>query len=121
MMSSAEIAAKLENIRNKYELPPTVTIKIHTRGLDRDMCDALLCLLAEERDELPFELARYMSWPSNKRAVTARAQVFLRNGFLDFIEKSLATPPADVGAEAESGAGLLPTADGFPASPRVQI
>ena len=125
MMNSAEIDAKLANIRNKYELPPTVTIKIHTKGLDRDMRDAVLCLLAEERDELPFQLARYMSWPSSKRAITARAQVFLRNGYLDFIEKSLAISKTDVTAEEKSGSApgelVSQTVDGFPASPRVQI
>ena len=80
-MDSITKAEKMTRIRDRYELPATVTIKIHTRGLDQDLLDAIRCLLVGNKDELPFDLARYVAWPSHQRAITARAQIFLRNGF----------------------------------------
>ena len=75
-MDSFTRAEKMTRVRDRYELPATVTIKIHTRGLDQDLLDAIRCLLVSNKDELPFDLARYVAWPSHQRAITARAQIF---------------------------------------------
>ena len=67
---------------------------------------------------MPFDLARYVAWPSHQRAITARAQIFLRNGFLDLVEKS---GDDNVARRGATRASLQVDRDGFPADPRVQI
>lgn len=116
-MDNITSTEKMTCIRDRYELPATVTIKISTKGLDQDLLDALRCLLVGNKDELPFDLARYVAWPSHQRAITARAQIFLRNGFLDLVEKSV----DDVPRSGAPRASLQVDRDGFPADPRVQI
>ena len=116
-MDSITRAERMTRIRDRYELPATVTIKIHTRGLDQDLLDAIRCLLVGNKDELPFDLARYVAWPSHQRAITARAQIFLRNGFLDLVEKSV----EDTQRSGATRAPLKVDRDGFPSDPRVQI
>ena len=117
-MDNITSADRMTRIRDRYELPATVTIKISTKGLDQDLLDALRCLLVGNKDELPFDLARYVAWPSHQRAITARAQIFLRNGFLDLVEKS---SNDDVPRRGATRASSQIDRDGFPADPRVQI
>ena len=114
-MNKVDLANRRTQLRNCYELPETLTIKIRTKGLDQDLLDALRCLLVNNRDELPFDLARYMLWPNHQRAVAARAQILLRNGYLDLVEKSCQSD------DEATSRPPLELSDGFPNRPRVQI
>lgn len=116
-MNKVDLANRRARLRNSYELPETLTIKIRTKGLDQDLLDALRCLLVNDREELPFELARYMLWPNHQRAIAARAQILLRNGYLDLVEKSRQPDDGDEKTEQPP----LELSDGFPNRPRVQI
>lgn len=116
-MNSVDLATRRARLRNSYELPETLTIKIRTKGLDQDLLDALRCLFVNDRDELPFDLARYMLWPNHQRAVAVRAQILLRNGYLDLVEKSCQSDDDDQATSRPP----VELSDGFPNRPRVQI
>lgn len=116
-MNNVDLVNRRIQLRNSHELPEVLTIKIRTKGLDQDLLDALRCLLVNDRDELPFDLARYMLWPNHQRAMAARAQILLRNGYLDLVEKSFKPDDDD---EVVKGSPLE-LSDGFPSRPRVQI
>lgn len=125
-MDKETVAERILRLEEQVELPDSITLKIRTKGLDRDLLNVLRCLMVTDKEKLPFDLARYIPWPHQQRALAARAQIFLRNGFLDLIEKSIDDENTDdrknsvekrpkVTAKNDIGE------DGFSTKPKVQL
>lgn len=84
----------------EIELPKFVNVKINTDDIDEDTKKALKCLYTREREALPFELPRIMTWPSKERANGERAAIVLKSGFLSLMQNPTST--ARVGASSSS-------------------